>query len=250
MNTAFAEHPALPAQVESAAARKAHLRLAPMADRSTCLKFLVRGSTKAVELPPLAVRILVDALVHLAKGNAVAVVPIGEVLSTQQAADLLGVSRPFLVELLESGRVPFHKVGTHRRVRLQDVTRLRTLISGAEDAPARSDTLGVAMESRRPPSGSAGLGRTSPRARIWTTEEIALLGCIPDGDVAAKYGVSVAAVGTRRRALGIPAHRQVVAPSPAYRPAPRSPGVPVRTTPAQVRHPSDSNAINPKENLK
>jgi excisionase family DNA binding protein len=74
-----------------------------------------------VELPALALRLLEDILSELALGNAVKVVPIHTELTTQEAADLLSVSRPHLVKLLEAGVIPHTKIGNHRRVKFTDV---------------------------------------------------------------------------------------------------------------------------------
>lgn len=65
--------------------------------------------------------ILAYAVQALSEGQAVSLEPRHTILSTQEAADLLGISRPTLVKLLESGAVPFTKPGRHRRVRLQDI---------------------------------------------------------------------------------------------------------------------------------
>lgn len=86
---------------------------------------------ESVEIPASAVPLIQRVLAEMAKGNAVAVIPIHMELTTQQAADLLGVSRPFVVKLLESGELPFRKVGSHRRVLFKDAMEYRERISAA-----------------------------------------------------------------------------------------------------------------------
>jgi excisionase family DNA binding protein len=78
-----------------------------------------------VELPTSALRLLVDILAELADGNAVKVVPVHAELTTQEAADLLNVSRPHLVKMLESNALPYHKTGKHRRIRFADLMRFK-----------------------------------------------------------------------------------------------------------------------------
>jgi excisionase family DNA binding protein len=87
----------------------------------TCIVRFESAPGEPLVLPAAVVRLLGALLTELAKGNAVTLMPHHAELTTQEAADLLNVSRPFLVSLLVNRQLPFHKVGTHRRVRFSDL---------------------------------------------------------------------------------------------------------------------------------
>ena len=120
----------LPAEREVLAAVQGQRTLAAyLATRveTQCIQiFDDKNQAHQVELPTSALRLLIDILAELAGGDAVKVVPVHAELTTQEAADLLNVSRPHLLKLLEDGALPFHRAGKHRRVGFSDLMQFKT----------------------------------------------------------------------------------------------------------------------------
>lgn len=93
-----------------------------LTERGSCrLKIILDGVEREVEIPTSAMRVLAETLRQMALGKSVVVLPLDVEVSTQQAADILNVSRPHLINLLEGDGIPFRRVGAHRRIRLLDV---------------------------------------------------------------------------------------------------------------------------------
>lgn len=97
-------------------------------------------------LPPEVFEVLRDVVAAMAQGQAVTIAPVHQRLTTQEAADLLGVSRPTVVKLLETGEIPFEQPGRHRRVRLADVLAYRDRAS-AERRSALDRMVEIADEA-------------------------------------------------------------------------------------------------------
>jgi excisionase family DNA binding protein len=97
---------------------------------------LVGPDHQQTVLSGAALEVLRQAVAELAKGHAVTVIPTSKELTTQQAAGILNVSRPYLIQLLETGKIPFRRVGTHRRIALSSV-----LDYGTDEAVRRAEIL-------------------------------------------------------------------------------------------------------------
>ncbi len=92
---------------------------APVRKRRRACK-LLGPSGEEVPIPESLFYVLERVAEVMARGDSITVVPVGKEMTTQQAADLLNVSRQYLVRLLDDGRIPFTKTGRHRRVRIED----------------------------------------------------------------------------------------------------------------------------------
>jgi len=105
-----------------------------LAGPSTVRLLMSEATEQQIVLPREAARLLADMLAELANGSAVSLVPLRAELTTQQAADMLGVSRPYLVNLIEQGQIAHRKVGNRRRVPVADLLRFKD----QEDARTRA----------------------------------------------------------------------------------------------------------------
>ena len=129
--TALRRDPVLPSATDAQLAKATSRALAsimPSLDEDLEIQILEGEDDQRVKLPTSAVRLLLDILEQMARGNAVTLIPVHAELTTQQAADVLNVSRPFVVKLIEEGKLPFRKVGAHRRIKFEDLMNFKTTI--------------------------------------------------------------------------------------------------------------------------
>lgn len=139
MSRAVQTEPIAPTEQEAHQAEesvRALARMMPRTDAETIAVSPMAGTGEHVVIPTVAFRLLLTILEEMAKGNAITVIPIHAELTTQQAGDLLGVSRPYLVRLLDEGKIQFHRVGTHRRVAFRDLMEYKR-----RNREARRETL-------------------------------------------------------------------------------------------------------------
>jgi excisionase family DNA binding protein len=118
--------PTLPSQREQEQAKAVQRQLALLKDTERHhLRLQAPGGDETLELPGAVIELLSRILGEMADGNAVTLVPIHAELTTSQAADLLNISRPHFIKVLESGAIRFTKVGSHRRIKAEDVLKYR-----------------------------------------------------------------------------------------------------------------------------
>lgn len=92
-------------------------------NKDQAIELRIQGSDEVVSIPLKALQLLNAIISNMAQGRSIALMPTDAEVSTQQAADLLNVSRPHLIKLLEKGEIPHKKVGSHRRILLQDIVK-------------------------------------------------------------------------------------------------------------------------------
>jgi len=117
--------PRLPPSEEIAQAKTASRQLARLMPEGAKSLQLVTDDNRheMITIPPGALRLMVDVLTQLGQGRGVTILPEKAELTTQEAADYLNVSRPYVVKLVETGRLPARVVGTRRRIAFDDLVR-------------------------------------------------------------------------------------------------------------------------------
>lgn len=117
------ERPLLPSADDAELAAQASRQISRTKHEGVELRVQIGGET--LRLPKGVDDLLYHLLAEMAQGNAVTIIPVHAELTTQEAADYLNVSRPYLIRLLEEGRLPFSMVGTHRRIKFSDLAAYR-----------------------------------------------------------------------------------------------------------------------------
>ncbi len=125
-----------PNEREAVIARTSKQLLARYArdDQSLTVQVMDADHDEPIELPAGAVTLLLDILGAMASGQGITIIPEDAELTTVQAADILHVSRPFLIKLLDEGKIPYRRVGKHRRIRMEDVMNYKRAIDQQREA--------------------------------------------------------------------------------------------------------------------
>lgn len=129
--------PALPSEAETLLAKETSRVLASRMRDSAPMEFRILDDTASdgtVKLPASVVGMLLRILEEMARGNAVTLIPVHAELTTQEAADMLKISRPSLIQLLDEGRIEYRRVGTHRRVRFEGLVKYKRQMDDARRA--------------------------------------------------------------------------------------------------------------------
>ena len=143
-----AHHQVPPTAKDSAIARNSGQQLARFASKNQPLTLRIAdGTAGPIELPAGAVQLLMEILENMAAGRGVTIIPQNAELTTVQAAEILNVSRPFLIKLLESKKIPYRTVGKHRRVRMEEVMTFKAQIDH-EREKALDDLVADAQEQK------------------------------------------------------------------------------------------------------
>ena len=143
------DYQTLPDDKTAKLARASAAELSQMLDRfpvskQSQIKIEIDGQD--LILPVQALVLLRNLLDELARGNAVTIVPLHAELTTQQAADILNVSRPYLINLLERGELPFTKVGTHRRIEFKALMAYKNIVK-KRSSSAMDELVQIAQET-------------------------------------------------------------------------------------------------------
>lgn len=112
-------------------------------------EFMVKlpSQHRQLRLPKYFLPFMVEVLHQVAHGNTVTIIPSNKEFTTQEAADILNVSRPFFVKLLESGEIRFHKVGAHRRIKANDLMSYKRKLE-ADSLKALEELARMAQEDK------------------------------------------------------------------------------------------------------
>lgn len=120
--------PTLPSEDEATLAKETSRVLASRLRKNRPMRLRILDDTSGevtLKLSASSVRLLLRILEETARGNAVTLVPVHAELTTQEAADMLNISRPSLIQLLDEGKIEFRRVGTHRRVRFEALMKYK-----------------------------------------------------------------------------------------------------------------------------
>ena len=129
--------PALPSEADTILAKEMSRVLASHIPTSEAMELRIPNDPSPagmVRLPVSAARLLVRILEEMARGNAVTLIPVHAELTTQEAAEMLKISRPSLIQLLDEGKIEYRRVRTHRRVRFEGLMKYKRNADAARRA--------------------------------------------------------------------------------------------------------------------